>query len=85
MGIKYEVEPEASVVVTMAELRLWAADDEMPSAAVTGQMVVYSPMTLVTTTVWMAEEPNEDCRAEMAEVAVAAGQFVMEAAHEMTV
>lgn len=69
----------------MAELKLWAAEDEIPLAAVTGQIVVYSPTTLVTTTVWTADEPRDDCRAEISEVAVAAGQFVTVAAQEMTV
>lgn len=64
---------------------LAATEDEIPWAAVTGQIVVVSATTLVTTTVCTAEEPIEAWRAEMALVAVAAGQSVMEAAQDRTV
>lgn len=42
-------------------------------------------MTLVISTVRTAAEPKDDWRAEISLVAVAAGQLVMEAAHESTV
>lgn len=64
---------------------LEATDEEIPSAAVTGQIVVVTPTTSVTSTVWMAAEPREDWRAEISLVAVAAGQLVMLAAQERTV
>lgn len=44
-----------------------------------------SPTTLVTTTVWMADEPIEEMAFATAAVFDAAGQFVTEAAQEMTV
>lgn len=48
-------------------------------------MVVVSPMTLVTTIVWMADEPIEEMALATAAVLEAAGQLVMEAAQEITV
>lgn len=65
----------------MAEDMLVKMDCDKEEAAVTGQMVVYSAMVLVVRIVWTASDPN----AEMAEVSVAAGQFVTVGAHEMTV
>lgn len=47
--------------------------------------MVVSPTTLVTTTVWMAAEPIEEMAFATAAVFVAAGQFVTEAAQEITV
>lgn len=71
--------------MTTAELMLAATDDDTPWAAVTGQIVVVSPMVLVTRTVWTAAGPRDDCSAEISDVAVAAGQLVMVAAHETMV
>lgn len=73
------------VVVTTAELRLEATADEIASAAVTGQIVVVSPTTDVTTTVETAADPREDWIAAISLVAVAAGQLVTEAAQDRTV
>lgn len=56
-------------------------DWEREEAAVTGQMVVYSAMVLVVRIVCTASVP----KAEIAEVSVAAGQFVIVGAHEITV
>lgn len=67
--------------VVIAEDMLVKIDWEREEAAVTGQMVVYSAMVLVVKIVCTASVPS----AEMAEVSVAAGQFVIVGAHEMTV
>lgn len=56
-------------------------DEESACAAVTGQMVVYSAIVSVTTTVETAPLPRD----EMAATSLAAGQLVTVAAHEMTV
>lgn len=73
------------VVVTIAELKLATTWDEIEEAWATGQMVVVSPMMLVTTTVPIADDPKEDTAFATAAVLLAAGQFVTDAAQEITV
>ena len=79
------MEPDSPVVVTIAELKLATTWEETEEAWATGQTVVVSPMTLVTTTVWMADVPRAETALAMAAEFVAAGQLVTVAAQEMTV
>lgn len=78
-------EDNSLVVVTTAELMLATTWDDTEEASATGQIVVVSPITLVTTTVWMADEPMEEMAFATAAVLEAAGQFVTVAAQEITV
>lgn len=67
--------------VVIAEDMLVRIDRERDEAAVTGQIVVYSAIVLVVRTVWTASDGS----AEIAELSVAAGQFVIDGAHEIIV
>lgn len=60
-------------------------EEERDEAAVTGQMVVYTAIVLVVTTVWTASVPRLEARLEIAAVSPAPGQLVTDGAHEMMV
>lgn len=60
-------------------------EEEREEASVTGQIVVYTAIVLVVTTVWTASVPRLEARLEIAAVSPAPGQLVTDGAHEMTV
>lgn len=76
---------DSQEAVVRAPDMLVRMEEESDEAAVTGQMVVYTAMVLVVTTVWTASVPRLEARLEMAAVSPAPGQLVTDGAHEMMV